>query len=225
MKYSYINIENIIFDADDTLWHDAKYFASLKGALNHYGLNHGISISRIKNHLQHILKNEKRGEQGFANAILQTATELAYKKSDLELLEADIDAFLRHPVELMNGIRSFLTNIKCQKIILTKGVFSEQMKKVNDSGIGIFFDNVIVVNKKNTEKLKVVLSLLDFDIAKSLMIGNSITHDIEPAIENCMSAIWFNHTSNLHGRNSAVPKVLEINNWSEVTPFFRHLLT
>ncbi len=212
-------IKNILFDADDTLWYDSKYFKVLENTLIKYGNNSGLEIDEIMHTLKENLKKEKKGEKGFANAILKTAITLNFKNVEIKLLRKEVKQFLNHPIELTKGITNFLqTSNHITKVVLTKGIYNEQIKKLEKSGLLPFFDNVIVVAKKNENILKSILIILDINPNETLSIGNSIIHDIGPAIKNKIKSVWFNHNYNYNGRNSKLPKeALEINNWNELS--------
>jgi putative hydrolase of the HAD superfamily len=212
------NIKNILFDADDTLWHDSKYFRALEERLLNLGIELNISLLNIKNCLTENLRNFETGEAGFANAVLKTATDLNYPQTIIISLKKVAKEFLEHPIELTEGIDVLLQSLNYRKVIITKGKFSEQLRKIQNSGLLQFFENVIVLNRKDAAKLRAVLSVLDFKADETLMIGNSIAHDIVPAVANNISAIWYNHDSNYHGRNFELPeKVQEVKFWRDLT--------
>jgi FMN phosphatase YigB (HAD superfamily) len=102
-------------------------------------------------------------------------------------------------------------------ILYTKGHPQEQMNKLRRSGLLSKFKEIIVVKKKTVETLRRELNERQLAIKKTIMIGNSIKHDIIPAVANQLVAIWFNHSQNERGNNANLPEdVIEVKEWTTI---------
>lgn len=211
-------ITTIIFDADDTLWLDSIYFRKLEAFLTSVSVKNGKVKDEIQTCFSQCLNKVKKGENGFAEAIRKTAQSLRLPNGTLKDLEMEIQVFLQHDIEPTEEIEATLSGLHSfKKIMLTKGIFNEQINKINSSGMLKFFDQVIVVEKKEASKFKAILDLYDLTAVECIMIGNSIKHDIIPAVQNNMHAVWYNHDHNSYGTNETLPEgVIEINHWREL---------
>jgi putative hydrolase of the HAD superfamily len=210
---------HVFIDADDTLWHDGKYFRELRRALFAAAEAEGVNRDVVESVLRHQTSNLGPGEAGFARWIRRTAMEAKLGAESLSRIEASVATFLEHPVEVLpfaeETVRLF--GGRYTRVLLTKGIESEQRRKLALSGMADAFESVVVVQKKNATALASLYRDYGVTGACSIMIGNSLVHDIEPAVENGSSAIWLDHESNEHGRNASVPiGVLRVETWEPV---------
>ncbi|HXA16447.1 MAG TPA: HAD hydrolase-like protein [Thermoanaerobaculia bacterium] len=104
------------------------------------------------------------------------------------------------------------------RILWTKGTPKEQTNKLERSGLRTVFDDVVVVSKKDTQALRAALRKVGGATHETLVIGNSLQHDIAPAVALGARAIWLDHPSNLRGRNAAMPDagVVRVDGWEEI---------
>jgi putative hydrolase of the HAD superfamily len=122
-----------------------------------------------------------------------------------------------HPIELLPYAKEVLAKFSIRKILYTKGILSEQMLKLNRSGLSFEFFKTHVASKKSAEELDAFLKTNNLCAAECLYIGNSVKHDIAPALEVGCSAIWLDHKNNEFGRNAALPQYAYIaQSWMHV---------
>lgn len=211
-------IKTILFDADDTLWHDSHYFQKLQNFVVDAASKIGITEDNLMSILTRNMKLAGMGEKNYTIALLKTVEELPFETSFTSDLQVQIDLFLDHPVELFDNVETILSKLAfAQRILLTKGRYNEQIRKVIKSQLLNAFDNIIVLDKKNSKNLKALLELFNLIPADCLLIGNSLRHDIIPAVENSISCIWYNHEHNEFGRNDTKPiQCHEANNWNDI---------
>jgi putative hydrolase of the HAD superfamily len=81
--------------------------------------------------------------------------------------------------------------------LVTNGAGCLQREKLGASGLGDFFDAVVVsadlgVAKPDASVFEHVLTQLDVDGADAVMVGDSISNDIDGALAAGLGAIWVN---------------------------------
>lgn len=212
------HLKVICIDADDTLWHDSRYFREIENLLTDYCQAQGLERGKISGLLDEKRKNHHPGEAGFAAAAWELANTVELESTKLTELRVVLDKFLSHPVELLPRAKETLALLsKYQRVLLTKGKESEQQRKLNIADLTEMLDRVIILEKKGTTELAKVFEKLGNKGFEALVIGNSVKHDIIPAIENGASAIYINHSENVHGRNRLLPaQACEVEGWSEI---------
>ena len=90
-------------------------------------------------------------------------------------------------------------------VLLTKGDYGIQHKRIADSGLADAFDDVVVVAEKNERAFLSVLLKQGFDASASWSIGNSVRSDINPALRIGMHAVWVDAHVWEYERAEAVP--------------------
>jgi putative hydrolase of the HAD superfamily len=185
-------LQLIGFDGDDTLWHSEGYyreagevFAAILGRYVDLGDQH-VHDS--------MLATEQRNLQLFgygAKGLALSMVETAITNSDGRNTAADIHQLvelgkrvLRHPVELLPGIRAAVEAVAQQYevVLITKGDLFHQEKKVAESGLADLFRRIEIVSEKNAATYLRVLSEFDLQPAQFAMVGNSLRSDIEPVV-------------------------------------------
>lgn len=212
------NIKTIFFDADDTLWHDSIYFRRLQDFLLNGGIRGTVTKEKFAEEILRQTNLVGSGENSYSIAVRNAAIKLGCSSHFVALLDIEIKAFLSHPIELFDHVEETLKNLAGkQKILLTKGIYREQIRKLITSNCLDYFDNVIVLEKKNAKNLKSLLELFNLRSNECLLVGNSIKHDIIPAVANNIHCIWFNHENNFYGVNEILPnEIPEVKNWKEI---------
>lgn len=209
--------DTLLVDADDTIWHDSKYFRVLEGLIIKEMCQSGMPEAQAFEVLISAVAFENGGEEGFANAIRKLAVKYCANESVPKLIKFCLE-FESHPIEVFPGAAEVISIISCRrKILLTKGIEAEQIRKLAASGLSHLFDQVIVSKKKNSDRFAEILAGLGVHPSKAVAIGNSIKHDIIPAVTNGASAIWLNHPENMNGRNGQLPDgVPEVAEWRDI---------
>lgn len=184
-------LTTIAFDADDTLWHNEQYFQMTQA---HFQML--LKDFAEPEHLsQKLLEAERKnlafygyGVKGFTLSMIETAIEVTHGGVDtatlLQILKAGRD-IMTQPVELLPGVKRPLETLKddYELIIITKGDLFDQERKIAQSGLGDFFDDVEIVSEKNTDCYKRIFNQAGRKPERSMMVGNSVKSDIVPALE------------------------------------------
>lgn len=206
-------------DADDTLWHDGKYFRALRQSFVEACRSDSIDIPTAEAALHEALTAVGLGEREFATAICCAAESLNLKPPAKHRLTNVAREFLGHPLELLPNVEAALELLlPVELLLLTKGIQAEQLAKLHRSGLQRFFSAIIVVDRKETSTLSDLLALRALSPGRVVSIGNSIRHDVIPAVTAGATAVWLDHADNNHGRNAALPPIAyRIEGWVPLT--------
>lgn len=207
---------SIFVDADDTLWHDNKYFRTLKFELMRVCSLTGENEEKIIQIFNENLKGCGLGEKEFAKAIKMTALCIKISIENMEILENAIERFLCHDIEVLDYAEDALARMwKYRLFLLTKGCVREQNEKLRRSQLSEYFNEVIIVERKDPLYFEALIKQKKLNETEIIVIGNSIRHDILPAVKIGAAAIWLNHPNNEHGRNESLPKeACEVSSWA-----------
>jgi putative hydrolase of the HAD superfamily len=199
--------QHLIFDADDTLWENNRYFEAafrdFVEFLNHEHLTQD-EIQEVLNTFQRAnIRSHGYGSRSFATSLRQTFQHItSVPDDDPRLAEAQAYGLriLEQDMEPVPGVEKTLAKLHPHHdmILLTKGDPDEQRTKIARSGIEHYFDNAIVVTEKTTETYLEALTISTFDPAKTWMIGNSPRSDINPALKAGINAVFIPHELTWH---------------------------
>ena len=183
-------LQTIGFDADDTLWHNERFFKLTQERFEEL-LSDYTERSQLHSRL---IEAERRnighygfGVKGFVLSMIETAIEVTGGavpgRVIQRLLEAGQD-MLDHPVELLphaqNAIETLAGTYRI--VLITKGDLLHQERKLAQSGLGDMFDDVAIVSDKTVSTYTSVFSRHGAP-EKAMMVGNSMKSDVVPAIE------------------------------------------
>jgi putative hydrolase of the HAD superfamily len=211
---------HIFIDADDTLWHDSKYFGELRRALfdacaqttsPHTG---EAVLETLKQNLAQL----GLGEEEYARAVRATAEQFQIAPEDIRSVERAVKRFLAHSVEVLSGVEEASNRLpRFTRIMLSKGSAKEQHAKLRRSGLATYFYDVIVVERKDPAYFSQIISTEGVSAEHAIMIGNSVLHDIVPAVAIGVPSVWLNHADNAFGRNAALPsEACENDSWKRI---------
>ena len=183
-------LQTIGFDADDTLWHNERFFHLTQQRFAELLADHADA-----EHLgSRLLEAEKRnighygfGVKGFVLSMIETAIEVTGGKVPgsviSELLAAGQD-MLNHPIELLPHAREAVEALAEHHylVLITKGDLLHQERKLAQSGLGDCFDAVEIVSDKRSETYGRLFGRSPGGAEASMMVGNSLKSDVNPAI-------------------------------------------
>jgi putative hydrolase of the HAD superfamily len=177
------------FDGDDTLWRSEDYYRAAQAEFE--GLLARYVAGDVHERLYAV---EKRNLALFgygAKGMTLSMLEAAYEISEGRIASADLHrivelgkALLRHPVELLPGIRSAVERIADahQVVLITKGDLFHQEAKVRASGLADLFRRIEIVSEKDDAAYARVLGEFQIPASRFVMIGNSLRSDIAPVL-------------------------------------------
>lgn len=206
-------IKTIAFDADETLWGNVQHYRATRLALG--ALISPENPQKIVNEL-HSLERKNTHIYGFGvRSIMLNMVELAAQHQATAQQFAQIitigQNLLQHSYTLFEGVEVTLKTLKNQGytiICVTKGDLKDQKYKMQSSAIARYFDHIEVVVHKDTEEWRHLFKILKIKPAETVMIGDSLSSDILPALETGMHAVWIPQVDKPHfdeGEDTKIP--------------------
>ena len=183
-------IEVIAFDADDTLWHNEKYYTESKDVfvniLKRYHDEEWIGERLDKTEMQN-LNRYGYGIKSFTLSMIETAIQLTEGRINGNEIQEIISIawdMLRQPIEVFPGVHETIADLKNEyKILLiTKGDLFEQEAKIARSGLGDLFDGIEIVSEKNPQAYQEIINRYQVKPENFLMAGNSLKSDVLPVV-------------------------------------------
>ena len=185
------NLTTIGFDADDTLWHNERFFRLTQDRFAELLADHAE-----RDHLEaRLLAAERRnigqygfGIKGFVLSMIETAIEVTDEKVPASVIRQLIAAgqeMLQHPIELLPHARAAVEAVADthRVILVTKGDLLDQERKLAQSGLGELFDGVEIVSDKTAPVYAAIFARHAIRPERAVMVGNSLKSDVVPAIE------------------------------------------
>ncbi len=184
-------LTTIGFDADDTLWHNERFFRVTQERFAELLADYAPS-----DHLEErLLAAETRnighygfGIKGFVLSMIETAIEVTEEKVPAsvigELMAAGRE-MLQHPIDLLPEVEETIAALAPghQLVLITKGDLLDQERKLAQSGLGDMFDGVEIVSHKTPEVYASAFRRHGDGPRRAMMVGNSMRSDVVPAIE------------------------------------------
>ncbi|WP_420712572.1 HAD family hydrolase [Frigidibacter sp. RF13] len=178
------------FDADDTLWHNERFFRMTQerfaGLLTDY-TDAGHLQARLLAAERRNLGHYGFGIKGFVLSMIETAIEVTEERVPARVIAELIAAgqeMLAHPIELLPGARAAVEALADSHplILITKGDLLDQERKLAQSGLGDLFDAVEIVSDKTARTYGQIFARHGAGAEQALMAGNSLKSDVLPMI-------------------------------------------
>ena len=179
------------FDADDTLWRSEDYYRAAQAEFERIIAGY-VDLDDVHHRLYAVESRNLAvfgyGAKGMTLSMLEAAiaiTDAAISAGDLQRILQIGKSILRHPVELLPGIREAVAEIARdhEVVLITKGDLFHQEAKVRESGLADLFPRIEIVSEKDPATYARVLSEFDLEPGHFAMIGNSLRSDIVPVLE------------------------------------------
>ena len=207
--------QNLIFDADDTLWENNIYFESAFTQFCGYLDHSRLSPTQVRTVLDEIeianVKLHGYGSANFARSLEHCLVRLAEREigeADLQAVRQFAHAILERPIELIPGVEETIAEVarRHDLTLFTKGDRDEQQIKVDRSGLAKYFSHVAVVMEKNEPAYRRLALQQGFELDRTWMIGNSPKSDINPALSAGMKAVFVPHERTWSLEHEPVPE-------------------
>ena len=194
--------QNLLIDADDTLWENNIYFewaiTDFISFLNH----HQYTPNEVRHTLYEVERENVRqhgyGMHSFANAL-----GICFERLSVEPVTPELQETIRgiayqiaeHPMEFLPEVPETLADLsqRHRLFMLTKGNITEQLGKVERSGLKEYFMAIEVVGEKDAATYRAVVEKYALVRDVTWMIGNSPRSDINPALEAGLHAVFVPH--------------------------------
>ena len=196
-------------DADDTLWHNERYFHMTQARFADMLADHADP-----DHLQSRLEAAERrnlalygfGVKGFVLSMIETALEVTDGRVPGHVIASITAAgreMLANPVDLLPGARETIDRLagRYRLILITKGDLLDQERKLAQSGLGDLFDAVEIVSHKTPAAYGAIFDRHGTGAEAALMAGNSMASDVVPPI---LAGAWGVHVP--HGLEWALER-------------------
>ena len=181
-------LSSIAFDADDTLWHNERFFqltqSKFAELLAPYAPETDLDARLLAAERRNI-GHYGFGIKGFVLSMIETALEVTEHRVPgfviAELIATGQD-MLHHPIELLPHAEEAVRAAKAHGTVtlVTKGDLLHQERKLAQSGLGDLFDAVEIVSDKTPQ---VYRRIFGDGIGRAVMIGNSMKSDVRPMID------------------------------------------
>ena len=184
-------LTTICFDADDTLWHNERFFKLTQT----YFAELLADFSEPEELEARLLDAERRniqrygfGIKGFTLSMIETACQITDNRvpgSVIAELIAAGQEMLQHPIELLPHAKEVVQGLAPDftLLVVTKGDLLDQERKLAQSGLGDIFDGAEIVTDKTLEVYRGIFSGRGIDPGSAMMVGNSLKSDVIPPIE------------------------------------------
>lgn len=195
------NLTTIGFDADDTLWHNERYFRITQDRFAAL-----LADFAERDHLEdRLLEAERRnlghygfGIKGFVLSMIETAIEVTDENVPASVIAELMAAgreMLEHPIELLPHARETVEAVADSHriVLITKGDLLDQERKLAQSGLGELFDGVEIVSQKNQTTYEDIFARVGHGPGRAMMVGNSMRSDVVPAIDAGAWGVYVPH--------------------------------
>lgn len=184
-------LTTICFDADDTLWHNERFFRLTEARF----VDLLQDFAEAEHLTERLLDAERRnierygyGIKGFTLSMIETALQVTENRVPGEVIAELVAAgqeMLAHPIELLPGAAETVEGLAAefQLLLITKGDLIDQERKLAQSGLGELFDGVEIVSEKTPAVYRDIFSGRGIVPSAAMMVGNSLKSDVNPAIE------------------------------------------
>ncbi|KAF1300952.1 MULTISPECIES: YjjG family noncanonical pyrimidine nucleotidase [Enterococcus] len=200
MKY-----KNLLFDVDDTLLDfQAAENEALKALFQEEGLQLTPAIKTSYQALNHQLWQEfeqgKRQRDEVVNQRFSLLFQQFGKRVDGTKMESHYRQFLNQGHQLLGNSREIIADLadKAELYIVTNGVSATQYQRLTDAKLLPYFKNVFVSEDTGFQKpMKEYFDFVferipQFEKKETVIIGDSLTSDIEGGIQAGIDTIWLN---------------------------------
>ena len=179
------------FDADDTLWRSQDYFDEAQADFERIVATY-VDLDDVAHRLYAVEKRNLAlfgyGVKGMVLSMVEAAVEITEERisaGDLHRIVGLGKDLLRHPVEVLDGVREAVEAIAADfpVVLITKGDLFHQEAKVRDSGMADLFRRIEIVSEKDAATYARLFEEFGIAPQRFLMVGNSLRSDIAPVLE------------------------------------------
>jgi putative hydrolase of the HAD superfamily len=208
----------VVFDGDDTLWLVEHLYDEARNDARRIVTSAGLDGVRWEE-LERQIDVENVARYGVSAARFPTSCVQAYEAACAEngidpdrgisdAVRRAAQAVFERPAPVVPSATAVLTALQgsARLALLTKGEPWVQKRRIADSGLEPFFEQVVVCDSKGPDEFAMVLTQCGGDPAASWSVGNSIASDINPALSIGMSAIWIDAHVWEHERRDMNPR-------------------
>jgi putative hydrolase of the HAD superfamily len=185
-------IQLVGFDGDDTLWHSEGYYQAAQAQFEQVLARYvDVQDQGVHAHLLAVQKANLKifgyGARSMMISMIEAAIAITQQRisaTDVHRLVEIGKDVLKHPVELLPGIRAAVEAIAAEYplVLITKGDLFHQEAKVRHSGLDDLFRRIEIVSEKDAGTYARLFAEFNIAAQDFVMVGNSLRSDIEPVI-------------------------------------------
>lgn len=194
--------QNLLIDADDTLWENNVYFEQAIAAFIEHLNHHHYSPAEVRSFLNEVERQSVLehgyGLHSFRHSLLRCFESLSADPLT-PAREQEIVRFTGvvedHAIQLLPGVAETLPQLEADHrlFLMTKGNFLEQTSKLKRSGLERYFSGVEITVEKSATAYRAVMDKFQLAAGITWMIGNSPRSDINPALAAGLNAVFVPH--------------------------------
>ncbi len=194
--------QNLLLDADDTLWENNVHFERAIAAFISY-LDHRVHTpEEVREQLNRCeratIARYGYGVTSFRRSLLdcfKCLTEEPITTETHARILSFTEAIASAEIELLSGVEATLRTLRKRHrlLLVTKGNHDEQTGKLERSGLRDLFTAVEVLAEKDEAAYRDLILRHDLDPRVTWMIGNSPKSDINPALAAGLNTIFIPH--------------------------------
>jgi putative hydrolase of the HAD superfamily len=194
--------QNLIVDADDTLWENNIFFERAFEEFVQFLAHSTMSPSQVRDVLDQIEDANSKihgyGSLNFARNLRQCYEHLAereIREDDRRTAMGFAERILECPMVVIDGVAETLEHLASRHdlTLFTKGHPEEQKLKIDRSGLGKYFGHTAIVKEKDAAAYRNLVDQRGMEPQRTWMIGNSPKSDINPALEAGLNAVFVPH--------------------------------
>ena len=183
-------LTTIGFDADDTLWHNERFFTLTQSHFTELLSEHTdreTLMARLLAAERRNLPHYGFGIKGFTLSMIETAIEVTEGQVPASVIAQLLDAgrdMLSHEVELLPHARDTIEMLShdYKVVVITKGDLLDQERKLAQSGLRDLFDGIEIISAKTSAEYTRIFNQHGTGADQGLMVGNSMASDVLPMI-------------------------------------------
>lgn len=194
--------QTLLIDADDTLWENNVYFERAIADFISF-LKHGEytpqQVRQVLNEVERdCIVRHGYGLHSFVHALVDTFERLAVEPLTPAVHQTILgfaQVIADKPVEVIPGVPETLHYLarRHHLILMTKGNVTEQMGKIERSGLKHFFAAHEIVIEKDPPAYAAMVEKYGLARDFTWMVGNSPKSDINPALAAGLNAVFVPH--------------------------------
>jgi putative hydrolase of the HAD superfamily len=194
--------QNLLIDADDTLWENNIYFEAAIASFISFLDHKTHTPDQVREVLYEVERENIRhhgyGMHSFANALVVCFEQLSVEPVTPAMhdqIKAIAFKIAEHAIEILPDVPETLAELsqRHRLFMVTKGNITEQTGKVERSGLKDYFTAIEIVSEKNAAAYHGVVEKYGLLRENTWMIGNSPNSDVNPALAAGLHAVFVPH--------------------------------
>lgn len=225
---------NLIFDADDTLWENNVYYEEIRSRFLELTDQLGVARENVEFQIDETEQKNIRlygyGSENFIRSLKEVYAHFApgghHLQKNLDLVESYAKVLYDFHIELLPHVEETLQSLHLRHrfFLLTKGNVHEQTSKVRKSRLDPLFEKVVVVQEKDVTTYEELVQRFSLDKSVTWMIGNSPRSDINPALAAGLGAVFIPHDLTWHFEKIPLvqnhPRLVVVESFGDLTKHF-----